>query len=573
MSKFDVIPTTDNKPTKPAGPVVFDGTEVLRVLNEIKQEGAEMAHEVETLSNKLQENDEHVFTVLAKIKSTEAKIAEIQVSLGNPNGDTKAHGERAVLEEKSTKDFKHYEKIVEDFTQAINLWTPIEDFKNILNSLPLEEILKSEYKYKFFEKITSSGIVNENAEHLFKILASFCKKDPNLFDLTPLIKESIASDENETLELNGIKYQKDTVILNIFTIFDSIHKFGEEEKSIIMNNIVLLQLEKERFLSSIYKFASILNCIDKLKNKKIENEYKECIENNLINKNKDFAELLNCDISFIRDHAQLVAKKEIEKISGINDFNINAIVDSDPENYFKSLDTMAYLEKQEIGSVKKLFNNYGILEFYRYPEEMLLAQSREENTQKPYGLVVFPRSDHNGALDNQKSAFQGLFNEVKGRFGIKIVECGSKTELAKKLLFLEKKFDDKISFLFIGGHGNEKSISLGDSDPRFSDLDKGGLPGVIHIEDLQNPSFIHANKRFLDKNAPIVLFSCVTGAPNGIAEQSSGIYKRKITAPNVPVASMQIKTSFNNSGKPSFEVIYDNDTSITANFDKKPTNY
>lgn len=72
------------------------------------------------------------------------------------------------------------------------------------------------------------------------------------------------------------------------------------------------------------------------------------------------------------------------------------------------------LEKEQVGVCKFLFKEFGIADFGRYPVKMLIRQYQEfENLQNPYGVIIFPRDDWNGAFYNDRPAFQSLYEKLK----------------------------------------------------------------------------------------------------------------------------------------------------------------
>lgn len=92
---------------------------------------------------------------------------------------------------------------------------------------------------------------------------------------------------------------------------------------------------------------------------------------------------------------------------------------------------MEELEKEVPGSVKMLNEKSGIVNFQRYPKEILINQLKDINQQKGVGFLVFAESDHNGAFDNQKEIWKKIYNERKDYLNFRIVECRSKLDLVR----------------------------------------------------------------------------------------------------------------------------------------------
>jgi hypothetical protein len=217
------------------------------------------------------------------------------------------------------------------------------------------------------------------------------------------------------------------------------------------------------------------------------------------------------------------------------------------------LQTMLSLEKKQKGSVKRLLENYGIKEFYRYPEEMLLAQLDEEKNDQPYGIVVFPRGDHNTAFDQDVEVLNKLFNQTRGYYGLKVFEIESKIAFARDLIKL-KKYENKISFMVFGGHGSEDSIAI--TEKEIAGDYFGQTAKKIKTEDFDSKGTARV-KDFFVENPKIILVSCSTGAKeDGIAQKISQVYGAEVIAPNKDTSLKDIETTYDDYGKPKFDVVY-----------------
>lgn len=217
------------------------------------------------------------------------------------------------------------------------------------------------------------------------------------------------------------------------------------------------------------------------------------------------------------------------------------------------LQTMLNLEKKQKGSVKKLIENYGIKEFYRYPEEMLLTQLDEEKNDQPYGIVVFPRGDHNTAFDQNVEILNKLFNQTRGYYGLKVFEIESKIAFARDLISL-KKYQNKISFMIFGGHGSEDSIAI--TEKEIAGDYFGQTAKKIKTDDFDSKGTAKV-KDFFVENPKIILVSCSTGAKeDGIAQKISQVYGAEVIAPNKDTSLKDIETTYDDNGKPNFHVMY-----------------
>jgi hypothetical protein len=141
----------------------------------------------------------------------------------------------------------------------------------------------------------------------------------------------------------------------------------------------------------------------------------------------------------------------------------------------KNLEAFINLEYNEPGITKYLSDKYGITAFGRYPAGMLLEQKANvANQERPYGIVLYPKDDWNGAFHQEEEIFDNLRRSLKDdpnlqSYLLRVYECGSKKDIAKALIDLDKSYgtSHKIAFAIIGGHGTKESINFGGgSSPR-----------------------------------------------------------------------------------------------------------
>lgn len=199
-----------------------------------------------------------------------------------------------------------------------------------------------------------------------------------------------------------------------------------------------------------------------------------------------------------------------------------------------NITTILHIEQQEPGAVATLYNDFGICNFGRYPETMLLAQVRQkENVSQPYGILLYPQSDENGAFFGQKKIFEKMFQGIQGIYGIRIVEAKSVQEIARLLISLDTKYgaQEKISFALIGGHGSTKSIVFGDDE----------ISGKLRVEDLLaasakkergEKSGIVRTQKFFMEHPFIALISCHGGKEGAAAQHLSSIYDATVLGPS-----------------------------------------
>lgn len=197
-----------------------------------------------------------------------------------------------------------------------------------------------------------------------------------------------------------------------------------------------------------------------------------------------------------------------------------------------NLESIFKLEKSQPGICKFLYAEFGIADFGRYPEEVLIRQFQEFNQiGNQYGLVIFPRNDWNGAFYQRKDMIKDLHRQLSGKFNLRIFECESKIDIARALIKCDRRYNPpgsdghKISLLILGGHGNEESIDFGGDDEIH----------VLSSDDLSG-SGVQRSGNFFDQNPTIILDSCSTGADAGIGQELSKRFGARVIAPKTPTS-------------------------------------
>ncbi len=207
------------------------------------------------------------------------------------------------------------------------------------------------------------------------------------------------------------------------------------------------------------------------------------------------------------------------------------------------------LEDKREGIAHLLYREFGIRNFERYPESILIRQFDEfDDVEKPHGVMIQATHDYNGALGSWSNTeiWEKMFDQIKDRYAFRIVEAKSKLEVARRLIGLDRKYgkNHKLSFAFIGGHGSEDTIQFGGDEKR----------GRLFLEDLAGRGAQRTNK-FFKPHPTIVLVSCSTGAEGGIGQKLSKILGAKIIAPDVPTNLKSIEADLTNENI-DFKVTY-----------------
>jgi hypothetical protein len=268
------------------------------------------------------------------------------------------------------------------------------------------------------------------------------------------------------------------------------------------------------------------------------------------------------------------------------------------ESYVRNMKAAERLEQSMPGASEKLFKKFGIANFDRYEPEVLLRQLEMENKDVPYGVVVFPEFDYNGAFFQNKDKLEKMRKQLlEGGHEIRIVEAASQFEMAKRLNGFNKKYapnGNKIEFLILGGHGTKSSVQLGED--KFIDAYMDEIPPPLPNDNMSDEDYQkaveewqknsenekkynsksrdtifaddlkegggrgirRAANEWLEKNAPIVFVSCSTGAEGGIAQVVGKELGFNAIGPDRPTNIDSIDVKFNDQGRPVFNVEYAN---------------
>ncbi len=451
--------------------------------------------------------------------------------------------------------------------------------------------LGSEYKYTFFEKINELYEQLDNndyndqmkrerlsvKEYLSSGIAKIIKNDPEMLSMQEFFNDSknndIFDEKSYSVTFKNREYRSDHVLEGVFGLYNAVENKLEnnpESKEIMDKNLEFADVDYA--IEYQYENKNKINYIGSFAKEVVKQNFNKIANEKLLSGNENSArKILESKFDFIKNNAEMIAKNKIEDDFKIPDFNIDAWRGKYGIKFNENLETMKKIENIGPGSVKKLYDDYGIMEFHRYPAEVLISQVEEENTQQPYGVIVFPRSDHNDAFDEKKYIFNKLYSETRGKYGIKIAECESKTDLARKFITLDKKYGEKnkIAFLLMGGHGSGDGLNLGEYRTREeAEGEELSLKAIFKVES-GSPGFKKANEKYLDKDAEIVLLSCSAGIVDGIADKFSSSYDKKIMAPVIPVSKLDLDINYDVNGKPHFKAIYDQNEAISATFGER----
>ena len=201
------------------------------------------------------------------------------------------------------------------------------------------------------------------------------------------------------------------------------------------------------------------------------------------------------------------------------------------------------IERKKKGACEFLHKEFGISDFGRYPTKLLLKQVEEfESRKNPYGVIIFPRDDWNGAFYGDVYALKELYEQLGGEFSLRVFECETKTDIARVLIKSDRRYNPKdgsghkISLLVLGGHGTERNINFGGYGEKLK------ANRSLSADDLMGGGVRRAGQ-FFEENPTIILSSCSTGAEGGIGQELSERFGAKVIAPKEPTSMEAIYAS------------------------------
>jgi len=185
--------------------------------------------------------------------------------------------------------------------------------------------------------------------------------------------------------------------------------------------------------------------------------------------------------------------------------------------------------------VRQLYLELGIEYFARYPYELLEEVYSNRNPElakgKPLLLVVFPKSDYNGAFYRAGDRLKTLSRFYR----VIISEAGKEDDFFRHVVYAGSRYGG-VDTLLIGGHGEPNKIRFGGGDSNRSYLD---------LEDTGELSRV---RKYLVKNPMVILQSCSTGQDErSIGGLISRIFDARLFAPTEPGALSDF--SLDKSGK------------------------
>jgi len=502
------------------------------------------------------------------------------------------------------KNPQHDNNIQKPYGEGFNLETSFQQFELDLSELRLLVIAPSNFEEKNTErtyrlikdKCKEIGIINNNTKGkiledtelrletintintILNEISGWSKKISN-FDietqgyisgLLNMIQENFYQFP-ERYDIEKIDYKKKhggiktEIAADLFTFFSFIQKnnAGMENYLEIAEKAFFCEgLDSKQFFLEYGKGSESSRLLLKLYERGSEN-FKNNFNQILDSLTENYS-ITNSD--YIENILQDGKKTDIEKrlYKNVNEYFKKNFNIEDPDfaeslNYTigslqKNINEMSFIENEYPGGCALLNKNYNICEFGRYPSYILTNQISDENLQKPYGLIIFPRSDHNGAFSQMGDAITNIYDETKNRHLVRIFEAANRKDIIKIFLECNKKYgkENKISYLVLGGHGNLDILNLGShmQSPKNKKENK-----YIFKNDVHGKRAERLNEYFVEKPA-ITLLSCGTGGEQGLIDDISNTYNAEVVAPKITTTVQDIHVLYDTMRNPHFKVTW-----------------
>jgi hypothetical protein len=211
------------------------------------------------------------------------------------------------------------------------------------------------------------------------------------------------------------------------------------------------------------------------------------------------------------------------------------------------------------GGAKILHDEFGIKDYFRYNLRALLDQlANRDNREDPYGVVILPRDDHNGAFYQLKQQLEAIREVLMDEgYLLRIYEVEGRLDLVRRLFIAQERYGKdgenghKISFGILGGHGLGTNIQL-DEENELTTLDTYFMGERLRAR----------MGDIFEMDAPLVLASCASGEDGGIAQELSDLLNVRVIAPESSCHMEKCEIEINNAHTIEFDVAYKMDDSV-----------
>lgn len=168
-----------------------------------------------------------------------------------------------------------------------------------------------------------------------------------------------------------------------------------------------------------------------------------------------------------------------------------------------NLTAMFSLEERQSGSVRALYQHFGIRNFWRYPSNDLLAQlSLKRDPAQPLSVVISDTDDHNHGLG------RGIYETITQLLGegqAVFMEARRAHEGLRRVVGLSRQLGPITQFVLCA-HANEHSIG-NDWMKSLTQEQIEGARGLTRLKDAG----------VLDQNAVAAFVGCLAGGEGGVA--------------------------------------------------------
>ncbi len=207
---------------------------------------------------------------------------------------------------------------------------------------------------------------------------------------------------------------------------------------------------------------------------------------------------------------------------------------------------------------KTLIDTFGVQNFARYPEELLLDLFDKRNdADVPYGIALYAQADHEDEKARGNAAFYealpqvfSLYRQAKELgYGLRVYEVGSVPDAEDALEDADSRYgqdgNNLIKFGLIAAHGSPNGIHFG----RNWTADNPTSLIKSHLEESSDHGerFRKANK-YCVPGAPWLFESCSTGYKDGIGQTVSRVTGMRVTAPTEPTSLHSVTLTKAESG-------------------------
>ena len=187
-------------------------------------------------------------------------------------------------------------------------------------------------------------------------------------------------------------------------------------------------------------------------------------------------------------------------------------------NEQENLERILALEQARPGICRTLGEPpFGIKNFGRWPEALLISQYDQLERKGPYGLIVAAAADPISELITlEKPAEELLADLQQAGSMLRVAEAASKPALVRSFFGIGRKYGP-MQFRVVVGHGTEDSLRLGGKDNE-----------VLTTRDLTTLKNNGTLSRYSEPGCENVIISCLTGAEGGIVQAASARFPEQV---------------------------------------------